>query len=268
MSIQHQTLPRNYNTPVTSLHLPNLTLDGTTAPLESTPREIESFYLPLAKYILQRPAAHKRLLVGIGGPPASGKSVFASLLAAVINAAQGSPIALALGLDGWHYPNSYLDTHTTLKDGLSVPLRKVKGAPPSFDASSALSFLRRLESEDSLSYPIYSRQVHDPVPAPELVLPQHRIILFEGNYLLLDTSPWNSFQPLFDLTIFLHAPREQLLAGLRERHLRSGKDPVEVERHIAFSDLDNLDLVLEHSIQPHIRVEKTDSRFIRDIIYP
>jgi putative kinase len=253
---------------VTSLHLPNLTLDGTSTPLESTPWEIERFYLPLANYITRLQPTHRRLLIGIGGPPASGKSVFTALLAAVINAAQGSPVALSLGLDGWHYPNSYLDTHTVLKDGVSVPLRKVKGAPPSFDATSALAFLRRMDSEDTLVYPVYSRQVHDPVPAPDPILPRHRIILFEGNYLLLNTPPWTSFHPLFDRTVFLRAPRELLLAGLRERHLRSGKDPTEVERHIAFSDLGNLDLILEHSVHPDIRVEKSDSRYIRDIIYP
>lgn len=250
------------------LHLPPLTLDGTATPLDVDPEEVERFYIPLAQFVLNARREPRRLLVGVAGPPASGKSVLAAIVAAVINALAGAEISLPVGLDGWHYPNSYLDSHSILKGGQRVPLRKIKGAPDSFDAASALDFLRRLSSEDTLPYPVYSRVSHDPVPSATPILPSHRVIFFEGNYLFLQRPPWSAFFPLFDLTIFVSAPRAKMIAGLRERHLRSGKDPSAVDAHIAFSDLGNLDLILSESATAAIRVDKWDSRSIKEIIYP
>jgi hypothetical protein len=59
-----------------------------------------------------------------------------------------------------------------------------------------------------------------------------------------------------------------LLAALKDRHLRGGKNEQEATRHIEFSDRANLDLVLDCSQPADIRVEKSDSRTILRVVYP
>ncbi len=252
---------------MSGLQLPPLYLDGTSVPQEVDPVEVDRFYLPLARYLLDSAQGQRRFLVGIGGPPASGKSTFTQLLCAVLNAISGQVLAVHIGLDGWHYPNHYLDSHSLLTATGEIPLRKVKGGPPSFDVDAMLAFLRAAKAGQDASYPVYSRVLHDPQPGGQ-VLPSHRLILVEGNYLLLDQEPWKACQELFDRTIFLNAPRDTMIQANIERHRRGGKTREAIEAHVAFSDLPNLDLVLSHSLPADIRVEKRDSRQIAEIIYP
>jgi len=253
---------------VQPLRLPPLTLDGTTHPLEYDQDQIERFYLPLARWLLARLAPAGRMIVGIGGPPACGKSAFASLLSAVCCAAAGVPVAAAIGLDGWHYPNEYLDSHTVLRDGQEIPLRRLKGGPLSFDVPAVLAFLDQARALPDLAYPLYSRELHDPLPGAGQLSANQRLLLVEGNYLLLDLPPWDAFATRFDLTISISAPREVFVMALRERHLRGGKPPAAVEQHMNFSDLPNIDLVLQHSRPAAIQVRKSDARRIADILYP
>lgn len=247
--------------------LPHLTLDGTSARLEIDPVELRLFYTPLAKIILKK-AGESRFVIGVAGPPGCGKSAFAAILCAIINASAGLNTAVCIGLDGWHYPNSYLDSHKTIRNGQEIPLRMVKGAPESYDTEAAKSFLRAARSDSVERFPVYSRALHDPIPQAGRLELFNRILLMEGNYLLLDSPIWRDFHPLMDLSIFLTAPREQLIAALRHRHLAGGKRPDVVEQHILFSDLPNLDLILAHSRPADILVEKTDSRRISKIRFP
>lgn len=247
--------------------LPHLTLDGTIARLEINPVDVRLFYQPLAKIILQK-AGESRFVIGVAGPPGCGKTAFTAILCAVINACAGLSTAVCIGLDGWHYPNSYLDSHYTIRNGQEIRLRMVKGAPESYDTEAAISFLRAARNDSVDRFPVYSRTLHDPIPQAGHLERHNRILLMEGNYLLLDSPIWRDFHPLLDLSIFLTAPREQLIAALRHRHLAGGKRPDVVEQHILFSDLPNLDLILAHSRPADILVEKVDSRRISKILFP
>jgi putative kinase len=248
--------------------LPKLTLDGTNQPLEIDPVELSEFYIPLADLLVQKSSEQRRFIIGIAGPPGSGKTAFTSILTAVINARIGHEAAVNVGLDGWHFRNSYLETHTVLRDGTLIPLRRVKGAPESFDTASALSFLRSARQGKALAYPLYSRERHDPISSAGSITQQHQIILMEGNYLLLNAPGWEEFRNLFDLSIFITAPRDELVAALRARHIRGGKDPDTVEKHLQFSDLPNLELIMSQSAPPDIQIIKFDSRRIEKILYP
>jgi pantothenate kinase len=244
------------------LHAAHLTLDGTDVPLEFEAREVERFYLPLAGLLVERAAERDRYMVAIAGPPGSGKSAFTALLSAVINAHAGAAISTAIGLDGWHYPNSYLDSHTVLREGNPLPLRHLKGSPPSFDSAAAFDCLSGIREGQVTTYPVYSRACHDPIPDGGVISLGQRILLVEGNYLLLAIPPWAKFRALFDLSIFLTAPHDALEDAIRQRHLRGGKDAHTVQRYLDLVDLPDIDLVLAQSSQADILVKKADSRRI------
>jgi putative kinase len=245
----------------------SLTLDQTTTPLQLERAEIEAFYTPIAARILQRlPALAQipdaRLLVAVAGPPGSGKTAFATLLVAVLNTLAAASCAVLIQQDGWHYPNAYLDRHTILYQGEQIPLRRRKGSPETYDTAAAATFLQAIKAGAGISYPVYSRAVHDPIPAAGTLTPAQRIAVVEGNYWLLQEDPWTQFQPLFDVTIFLTAQPDTLISGLTERHLRGGKTPEFTQRHMDFVDIPNISRVLAHSAPAQITVHKRDSRHI------
>jgi pantothenate kinase len=236
-----------------------LYLDQTETPLQIERVQVRRFYAPLARFLRGKLSPARRLLVAIAGPPGSGKSAFATTLNAVIDAQADASLAICLGLDGWHYPNDYLDTHSLEISGEQLPLRRLKGAPETFDARAAFACLSRIRRGEMVRFPVYSRQRHDPLSDAGVVLPKHRLVLAEGNYWLLDEPPWMDFRPLFDVTIFLVAGLQQLEESLRRRHLRGGKTPAEVERHLQNVDLPNVRRVLDRSAPADILIFKADS---------
>lgn len=200
--------------------------------------EVRLAYAPLADRLWARQRSlGRRLLVGISGLPGGGKTVTAAVLArvlAITGRVQGAD-AICLGLDGFHRPNHWLERHTGPDhDGRIVVLRQIKGAPITFDVEAAIQRLERVrQGEGEVRFPIYSRELHDPIPDAVAVTKRHRIVLFEGNYLFLDDPPWPRLRALFDVRLFVETPEPARLANLRERHRRGGKTEEQIKRQMA-----------------------------------
>ncbi len=219
------------------------------------PSQNTLYYSALAEEILKRKIKATRRLIAIVGPPGSGKSYLASVLSHHLNHKAASEIAVVVGLDGWHYPNEYLDTHTISKNKQTITLRSIKGSPESFDAVSAIECLRHIKQGEEIGYPVYSREIHDPIPNAGKVLNHHEVILCEGNYWLLNELPWKTGIPLFDLRIFIQIELNTIIPALRERHLIGGKTEAEVERQLKV-DMENAERIINYSVPPHIIVKK------------
>jgi pantothenate kinase len=235
-----------------------LFLDQTDTPLEVDRIQVERFYYPLATTLLSICESLPRLMVAVAGPPGGGKTAFAATLVAVVNAEAADDVAVLVGLDGWHYPNAYLATHFIQRGGERIALRDIKGAPETFDAAAAYERLSEMRRGGQASFPIYSRELHEPVPAGGSVDPSHKIVVVEGNYLLLDEGPWRQFRQLFDVRLFIYVPIETLVPGLTDRHRRGGKTPEITARHIREVDLPNARRVAPSIAHAHLIVHKAD----------
>ena len=99
----------------------------------------------------------------------------------------------ALGMDGFHYPNAALETYTTVRGGKEISLKSIKGAPETFDVA-ALAAKLGAAREESVTFPVYDRRIHDVVP--NAVTADAPILLVEGNWLLLDEEPWSGLRLL------------------------------------------------------------------------
>ena len=223
-------------------------------------------YLPVAAYLLERMNQPRRSLVAIAGPPGSGKTSFSLILAAVINAIHPH-MAVVVGQDGWHFPNRYLSSHSIFRHGEPILLSEIKGAPETFDVDGFTSFLQQVRIQPHLTFPIYSRTLHEPVSGAGAIFPDHRLILVEGNYLLLDLPPWKELHSLFNHTIFIRAPLNTLLTSLRARHLHGGKSLERTENHLHRVDLPNIQIVQQASIPAEILVEKADPAIISRVVF-
>jgi pantothenate kinase len=146
-------------------------------------------------------------------------------------------------MDGFHYDDAVLDARG---------LRARKGSPPTFDAMGFAHLIRRLRDEDEVAIPIFDRTMELSRAAADVVGPQDRILIVEGNYLLLDQAPWRDLAPLFDLTVFLDVPEAELVRRLTARWAHHGKTPEEARAWIAGNDLPNALTVLNGSLPADI----------------
>jgi pantothenate kinase len=181
-------------------------------------------------------ASSSRIAVGLTGGPGVGKSTLATQIVESLNA--GDPgSATFVPMDGFHMRHSKLEKLGTVKD---------KGAPHTFEGGEFVEFLKVLKvAEKAVSGPGYSRKIEDVVDDAFTVAPETRILVTEGNYLLLSEPPWNGVKALLDLAVFIDVPREMVRSRLMKRHAEEGLFSEERNReHVARVDLPNYDLVV------------------------
>ena len=76
------------------------------------------------------------------------------------------------------------------------------------------------------------------------VAPETKVLVVEGNYLLLGRPPWDAVKSLLDLAVFIDVPREKVWSRLMKRHAEEGLFSEDRNReHIDRVDLPNYDLV-------------------------
>ena len=198
-------------------------------------------------------AAHRdrRFILGLAGPPASGKSTLAAALRAALNGgaapAGESEIATIAALDGFHFDDVVLNARGH---------RPRKGAPFTFDAEGYAAMLERLAApaREAVAVPIFDRNLELSRAAAAVVEPHHRIVITEGNYLLLDDDRWRPVRDRLDLAVFLDVPEDELRRRLMDRWLGHGYPPAEAREKTEANDLANARLVSATSVDPDLRL--------------
>jgi pantothenate kinase len=187
----------------------------------------------LAATIRAKAQAQGRFLTALAGPPGAGKST----LAAELVAALGQD-AKAVPMDGFHYDDAVL---------IARGARARKGAPDTFDVAGFRHLLTRLRSEDEVAIPLFDRDLEISRAGADIVGPDDRILIVEGNYLLLNEAPWPDLAPLFDLTIWIDVPEAELDRRLMARWAHYGKTPAEARAWIDSNDMPNIRRVVAGS---------------------
>lgn len=200
----------------------------------------------LTALILRRAGGMSRFLVAIAGPPAAGKSTLAEALLERLNAADPG-VAGLVPMDGYHYDNSVIGP---------LGLLPRKGAPETFNAAGLAVDLQRIRSgSEDVAVPVFDRAADLARANARIITPVERIVLVEGNYLLLERSPWREMRPLFDLSVFVAADEDELERRHLQRWRDHGWDPERARRHVEINDMPNSHLVLGHSRAADITVQ-------------
>lgn len=178
----------------------------------------------------------RRALLGIAGPPGAGKSTLAEGLVEAIAAVQTADWVAHVPMDGFHLADVQLER---------LGARDRKGAPDTFDVDGYAHLLRRLlEHPDQPSYaPGFERILEQPIAAAVVVPPSARLVVTEGNYLLLPEPRWEAARAQLTEVWHVHADDAARQARLVDRHVAFGKDPAAAARWVLESDEANAALV-------------------------
>lgn len=169
-----------------------------------------------------------RRILGIAGPPGSGKSSVAEWLVR-----QWPEQAVIVPMDGYHLANVQLQR---------LGRRDRKGAPDTFDAEGYLAMLRRLRSPrpgETVYAPAFQRELDEAVAAAIAVPERIPLVITEGNYLLLDDAPWRQVRDGLDDCWFVDVDPARRRTQLVERHMRFGRSREQAEAWVEATDEPN-----------------------------
>lgn len=199
----------------------------------------------LADLIKAKATGHPgRFLVALAGPPASGKTTLAARLADLLGKG-----ARVVPMDGFHFDDAVLNARGH---------RARKGAPHTFDVAGFHHCLARVRDGEEVAIPVFDRSLELARAGADVVTPQDRIILVEGNYLLLNHADWHDLHALFDFRILITASEDLLTRRLVARWQHYGR--TDAAEWIKSNDLPNALTVIRDSAGQDLLIDAADIR--------
>ena len=178
-----------------------------------------------------------RYFIALSGPPASGKSTISEKLVKDLTL-KGHNSSI-LQMDGFHYDDQILKQKSLLLK---------KGAPETFDVMGFLNFLFRLQNENEVAIPIFDRSLELSRSSAVIISKETRVVIVEGNYILLRTHPWRELHKFFNSTIMINTKLEILEKRLIERWRSFNIPEEEIKQKVFENDLPNGVNVYKNSI--------------------
>ena len=167
-------------------------------------------------------AGRGRAVLGITGAPGAGKTTLVARLLARLAEhppeGAGADWVAHVPMDGYHLADAQLDR---------LGLRHRKGAPETFDAAGYAALLERVRAEtaETVYAPGFERDLEQPIAAALAVPPSARLVITEGNYLLLDEPSWRRVREAMDEVWYCDLDDQTRLERLVARHVEFGKEP-------------------------------------------
>lgn len=200
----------------------------------------------LARDILARAEGRRRYVFAVAGAPGAGKSTLAEALVAAFEGMAPGAAAL-MPMDGFHLDNAVLTERGLLRR---------KGAPETFDAGGFAATLARVRaSTEPIAVPVFDRGLDLARAGGRIIEADRRVIVVEGNYLLLGDAPWSDIAAHFDRTLFLRIDEATLTQRLVDRWIGYGLAPEAARSRAEGNDLPNARLVMERSVPADVTWE-------------
>ncbi|KAI0393340.1 P-loop containing nucleoside triphosphate hydrolase protein [Xylariaceae sp. FL0594] len=208
----------------------------------------------------QQTPKDRRFMIAIGGIPGSGKTTLSQFVTQALNARHATlhpkikeavPIAAFVPMDGYHLTRAQL---SAMPDPVTAHARR--GAEFTFDGAAFLSLVKALREPitgQTIFAPSFDHAVKDPKEDDIAILPGHRIVVFEGNYVVLDKEPWRSAAELMDERWFVEVNFDIARRRLVRRHVKAGiaKDEDEARKRADENDLVNGTQIVENRVHVH-----------------
>jgi pantothenate kinase len=199
-----------------------------------TAEPVDTTRAGLVKWLEESLVRGERVVLGITGPPGVGKSTLTEELTAAL-----SVTPRVVGMDAFHLAHQHLE---------DAGLVERKGAHFTFDGWGFVSLLRRIrnqELDEVVFVARFDRSIEDSIAAAIPITLADRVVIVEGNYLLLDLPPWAEVRHLLSRCVYLDLDDETRLERLIRRHIEFGKTPEHARHHVAKSDELNTQLIAQ-----------------------
>lgn len=173
------------------------------------PPHIPAQYLARLRNLIQN---GQRRILGLVGCPGSGKSTLASALQQ-----QFPDTTQIVPMDGFHFSNSLLK---------SRGLAHKKGAQETFDSGGYVALLERLRNsygKQRVYAPEFMREIEEPIANSIEILSTTRLVITEGNYLLLSNGSWANVRGFLDESWYVDIDSALRTQRLIERHVFFGR---------------------------------------------
>jgi pantothenate kinase len=199
----------------------------------------------LVDHIIRRSDVSQRFIIAIAGPPGAGKSTLSEQLVTMLKAR--SRHSRIISMDGFHLENS------TLK---RLGLFDKKGSPTTFDVPAFIQVMKRLAAyESDVAIPMFDRKKDITIENASIVSTQDKILIVEGNYLLLNDEQWVELQDIWDETVFINPGMDILEKRLIDRWLSYGMDNESAQNRAFGNDIPNAKNVIENSLPANILIK-------------
>jgi len=200
--------------------------------------------LSILVYNLDQSDLQRRYFIALAGPPASGKSTISEKLNEDLNT-KGFPTDI-LQMDGFHLDDGILNFTNLLSR---------KGSPETFDVMGLKSFLIRLANEPEVIVPIFDRALELSRSSAVTISNNKKIIIVEGNYLLLNSHPWSELNDYFNSRIMIHCEESVLEKRLIDRWKGFNLTQDQINHKVYENDLPNGVNVNQNSIEADYYLE-------------
>ena len=224
-----------------------LTVNGLVQHVRYNQETVEKLFMPLLEKLSEMYRTKgRRILLFLVAPPATGKSTLTLFLEKLSRENRNSVPVQAVGMDGFHYHADFIKSHYVTRGGAKLPMAAVKGCPETFDVEKLRQKLSALR-EKATAFPIYDRTIHDVIE--DAVQVDGKIILFEGNWLLLKDERWKDLLQFADYTLMIRADVSILKQRLIQRKMQGGYSLEEATSFYEKSDSYNVERTLNDSAE-------------------
>jgi hypothetical protein len=219
--------------------------------------EIEKVHIPIIKELTKMyNKTNKRIICLYAAPPGTGKSTRGALWEDLSKNDKNLEPVKALSIDGFHYEQSYLETHFIEKEDQLINLKTIKGSYETYDVDELINKVKLLKTSKIVNWPFYDRNIHNPVK--DKIEVQENIILIEGNWVLRNLGKWSELKKLSDFSIYHDANIGILKSRLIERKIRGGSSIEQAEKNFINNDLTNIQKVKDNHFESDVFIDWND----------
>ena len=198
----------------------------------------------LVDHIIRRSEGSQRFIIAVAGPPGAGKSTLSKQLVQMLKTR--SIQSCIISMDGFHLENSILKR---------LGLLDRKGSPTTFDVPAFIQVMKRLAAyESDVAIPKFDRKKDISIERASIVSTQDKILIVEGNYLLLNDEQWVELQDIWDETVFINPGMDVLEKRLIDRWLSYGMDNESAKNRAFGNDIPNAKNIIENSLPANILI--------------
>lgn len=198
----------------------------------------------LVDHIIRRSEGSQRFIIAVAGPPGAGKSTLSKQLVQMLKTR--SIQSCIISMDGFHLENSILKR---------LGLLDRKGSPTTFDVPAFIQVMKRLAAyESDVAIPKFDRKRDISIEHASIVSTQDKILIVDGNYLLLNDEQWVELQDIWDETVFINPGMDVLEKRLIDRWLSYGMDNESAKNRAFGNDIPNAKNIIENSLPANILI--------------